>query len=150
MDVILQQNYFSFKNFIYQTETEISMVFPISSTITEVFFQNMESTLMKQLFDTNVALYTRYVHDILLTYNSHHVTPEKVHSYINRIHTNFQFNPTHNSNNGINFLEFLTIRNQSNLPTDIYRKRAPTDTTINFLSNHTTEHRTAAYRCHIN
>ena len=74
--VILQQNYFSFKNLLYQTETGISMVFPISSTITEVFFQNMESTLKKELFDTNnITLYTRYVDDILLTYSSHHVTP---------------------------------------------------------------------------
>jgi len=151
LDVILQQNYFSFKNLIYQTETGIWMVSPISSTITEVFFQNMESILMKQLFDKkNIAFYTRYVDDILLTYHSHHVTPEKIHSYINRIHSNFQFNPTYDSNNGINFLELLTIRNQSNLPIDIYRKPAPTDTTINFLSNHTTEHKTAAYRYHTN
>ena len=35
LDVILQQNYFSFKPLIYQTETGISMVSPISSTITE-------------------------------------------------------------------------------------------------------------------
>jgi len=42
---------------------------PISSTIAEIFLQHMESTLIKQLFDTkNIAFYTRYVDDILLIY----------------------------------------------------------------------------------
>ena len=134
----------SLSSLLYTKQKQESQWFPQSLAL-------LQSTLMKQLFDTNnIALCTRHVHDILLTYSSHHVTTETVHSFINRIHTNFQFNPTHDSNNGINCLEPLTIRNQSNLPTDIYRKPTPTDTTISCLSNHKTEHRTAAYRYHIN
>jgi len=36
------------------------------------------------------------------------------------------------------------------LEIDIHRKPATTDTTINFLSKHPTEHKTAAFRYHIN
>jgi len=49
LDVILQQNHFSFKNHIYQPETGVSVGFPISSTIAEIFLEHMENTLMKQL-----------------------------------------------------------------------------------------------------
>jgi len=63
---------------------------------------------------------------------------------------NLQFNPTYKNNNNINFLDLLIIWNQSKLEIDIYRKPTTTDTTINFLSNHPTKHKTAAYRYHIN
>jgi len=85
---------------------------PISSTIAQIFLQHMESTLMKQFFDTkNVAFYTRYVDDILPIHNSQHITPETKHNYINRIHPNLHFNPTYENNNSINFLDLLIIRN---------------------------------------
>jgi len=57
---------------------------PISSNIEEIFLQHIEATLMKQLFDANnIAFYTRYVDDILLMYNSQHITPETINNYIN-------------------------------------------------------------------
>jgi hypothetical protein len=44
----------------------------------------------------------------------------------------------------------LTItRKHTNLEIDIYRKPTTTDTTINFLSNHPTEHKMPAFRYHI-
>ena len=46
-------------------------------------------------------------------------------------------------------LNLLIIRNPSNLETDIYRKPATTNTPINFISNHPTKHKVAAYRYHI-
>jgi len=71
LDVILQQITSPFKNHIYQPETGVSVASPISSTIAEIFLQHMESTFMKQLFDTkNIAFYTRYVDDILLIQSS--------------------------------------------------------------------------------
>ena len=48
-----------------------------------------------------------------------------------------------------NFLDLLRIRNPTNLETDIYRKPTTTTITIDFLSNHPTEHQIAAYRYHI-
>ena len=110
LDVILQQYYFSFKNHTYQPETGVSMGSPISSTIAETFLQHMENTLMKQLFDTkNIAFYTRYVDDILLTYNSQRITPKTIHNYINEVLPNLQLNPTYKNNDSINFMDLLII-----------------------------------------
>jgi hypothetical protein len=41
------------------------------------------------------------------------------------------------------------IRNNTKLEIDIYRKPTTTNTTINYESNHPTEHKTAAYRQYI-
>jgi hypothetical protein len=66
--VILQQNYCSFENILYQSEKGVSMGSPVSNTIAEIFLQYIEDTYLKQLIDTkNIILYTRYVDDILLT-----------------------------------------------------------------------------------
>ena len=104
-----------------------------------------------QLFDTkNIAFYTRYLDDTLLIYNSQHITPDTINNYINRIHHNLHFKPTNENNNSIHVLDLLIIRNQFYLEMDIYRKPTTTDTTINVLSNQPTEHKTSAYRYHIN
>ena len=42
------------------------------------------------------------------------------------------------------------IRNPFNLEIDIYRKPTTKGSTMNFLSNHSTEHKTPAYCYHIN
>jgi hypothetical protein len=42
------------------------------------------------------------------------------------------------------------IKHPSKIEIDIYRKPATTDTTINYSSNHPTEHKMAAYRYMIN
>jgi len=103
---------------------------------------------MKQLFDMKyVSFYARYVDDILLIYSSQHMTPETIHNYINQIYPNLQFKSTYEDINSINFLDFLIIRNQSNLEIYTLRKPTTTDNTIIFLPNYTTEHKIAAY-CH--
>jgi hypothetical protein len=106
---------------------------------------------MKQQLDTKtIACYTRYVVDILLIYNAKHITFDKINEYVNQIHPNLILNPTHERNDSISFLDLLIVWNQSNLEIDIYGKPTTTDTTINFFSNHPTEHEMAAYRYHIN
>jgi hypothetical protein len=150
LDVILHQNYLAFQNQIYKPEKGVSMGSPISNIVAEIFLQHFETILMKQLLDTqNVIYYTRYVDDILLIYDSKRITPETIHNFINQIHPNLQFNPTHEHNNNISFLDLLITRHSSNLEIDIYRKHT-TDTTINFHSNHPTEQKLAAYHYYIN
>jgi hypothetical protein len=51
--------------------------------------------------------------------------------------------------NSIDFLDMTILCKQTKLEIDIYRKPTTTDTTINFFSNHTIEHKMAALRCHI-
>ena len=93
----------------------------------------------------NIICYTRYIDYILLMYNTKRINPDIIYEYINQIHTNLQLNPTHENNGSINFLDLLIIRNPDNLKIDIYRKPTTMNTTINFLSNHHTEHKIAAY-----
>jgi hypothetical protein len=60
-----------------------------------------------------------------------------------------KFNPPHEDNEQINFLELFLIQKTSKIGTNIFRIPINTDTTISFFSNHTTEHKTAPYRYYI-
>jgi hypothetical protein len=66
------------------------------------------------------------------------------------IHDNIKLNPTHETNEKVNFLDLSITRKPTSLELDIYRKPTATDTTINFHSNHPLEHKLAAYRFFIN
>ena len=150
LEVTLQQNYFSFCNNIYQPEKGVSMGSPISNTDAEIFLQNLENTHLKQILDAkNITFYARYVNDILLIYNTKHTTPKIIHNHINKVHPKLQFTPTFENNNNISFLDLLIIRHLTQVEIDIFRKPT-TDTTINYTSNHPTEHNLAVYRYLIN
>jgi len=59
LETILQQNYFSFENNLYQAEKGISIGSPISNTIAEIFLQQIENPHLKQLFNTkSIIFYT--------------------------------------------------------------------------------------------
>jgi len=49
LETVLQRNYFSFQNNIYQPEEGISMGSPISKTIAEIFLQHLENTHRKHI-----------------------------------------------------------------------------------------------------
>ena len=117
---------------------------PISGTMAKIFLQ-LENTIMKQLIDTKILSYTRYLDDILLIYDSMRTNPDNILRYIDSIHSNIQLSPTMESAN-INFLDLSITRNQTCLNISIFHKPNSTDTTINFLSIHPLEHKMAAYR----
>jgi hypothetical protein len=90
LEVILQQNYFSFHNNIYQSAKVVSMESPISNTVAEIFLQNIENIHLKQILDKqNISFYTKYVDDILLIYNTKYTTPEIIHNHINKYTPNY-------------------------------------------------------------
>jgi hypothetical protein len=51
LDIILQQNYFSFQNNFYQPNKGIAMGSPISGIIAEIVLQFHENTHLNQLLD---------------------------------------------------------------------------------------------------
>jgi hypothetical protein len=105
---------------------------------------------MKHLLDTkNIIYYTRYVDNILIIYDTRYINDNAAHRYTNQIHPNLQLNPTYENNGQINFLDLLIIRKPTKLEIDIYRKPTTTNTTINYTSNHPTEHKIAAYRHYV-
>jgi len=99
LEIILQQNYFSFQDNIYQPEKGISTGSPIYNTIAEIFLQYLGNIHLKQLLDTaTIVLYTRYINNILIMYNNKHTNPETIHNHMNKIHSNLQFITTHEHN----------------------------------------------------
>ena len=144
LESVLRQNYFSFQNNTYQPEKGVSMGSPVSNTVAEIFLQYLENTHLKNILESKqIILYTRYVDDILMIYNTKHTSPETIHQYINKIHSNLQFTPSH-ENNSVCFLDLL-IRQPDKIEIDIYLETTTTETTINY-SNHPNEHKMAAYR----
>jgi hypothetical protein len=70
LDTILNQNYLSFMGQIYKPEKGVAMGSPISGTITEVFLQMLEKSVIKHLIDNRaLTFYIRYVNDIFIIYD---------------------------------------------------------------------------------
>jgi len=87
LKVILSQNYSMFQQKIYQPAQGISMGSPISSLIAEIFLQHYEDANIKQLLDMmSIALYVRYVGDMLVIYNTTKINLHTINTYINKIH----------------------------------------------------------------
>jgi hypothetical protein len=117
LDTILNQNYLSFLGQFYKPEKGVAMGSPISGTITEIFLQTIEKSIIKHLIDNRtLSFYTRYVDDIFLIYDSAATNPDNILQYIN----NIQLNPTHQTNN-INFLDLAISRKTNHLSINIYR-----------------------------
>jgi hypothetical protein len=105
---------------------------------------------IKHLLDTkNIAFYARYVDYILIIFDTTNIDPHNINAYINNIHNNLKLNPTYEEHDSIDYLYLTILRKYKKLEVDIYRKPTTTDNTINFMSNHPTEQKTAAYRFHI-
>lgn len=147
MRLIPSQNYYTFKIYISQKKC-LSMASPISSKIAEIFLKPFKYIHIKQL-ETKTILYTRYLNDIVIIYDSKRTHSDLINTYINQIHTDIKLRHTCENNGCIRFLGLLIILKLSNLETDIFRKPNTTDTTINFLSNHPIEHKVDAVRHYI-
>ena len=124
---------------------------PNSNTVAEIFLQDLGNTHLKQILDAhNITLYARYIGEILLIYNTKHTTPDVIQSHINKVHPNLQFTPNFEHHNSIHFLDLLISRHPTQIEININRKPSTTDTAINYISNHPTEHKMAAKRYLIN
>jgi len=83
LKLILSQSYFMFQQKIYQPLQGISMGSPISSLIAEIFLQHYEDANIKQLLALkNIALYVRYVDDILVIYDTTKINLHTINIYI--------------------------------------------------------------------
>jgi len=123
---------------------------PISGITAKIFLQHLELFHIKSLLDSkHITFYARCVDDILIIYDASRTDLDAIAQYSNSIHRNLQLNPTLEANNRINFLDISIIRKVSQLEIDICHKPTTTDTTINYLFNHPSEHELVAYRYYI-
>jgi hypothetical protein len=95
LNTILQQNYFSFDNQIYQPHKGVTMGSPISGIIAEIFLQSFEEKHLNHILDAHrIIFYTRYVDDILIIYNTEKTNPDHILKYMNSLHDDLVFTPT--------------------------------------------------------
>jgi hypothetical protein len=105
---------------------------------------------IKYLFEIkNITLCACYVDDIPIIHDPQKIDPELTTANTNQVHNNIMFSGTYGDDEQINVLDLLLIWKEPNIHIDIYRKPTSIDTTINFFSNHPTEHKMAAYRYYI-
>jgi hypothetical protein len=120
---------------------------PISGIIAEIFLQWYENLNIKNHMDNkSVILYTRYVDDILIIYDSTKITNQQIIQQANTIHPDLIFDHTMECDKSNNFLDVTIHHNNTTFDINIYRKPTTTDTTIHFNTNHPFEQKTAAFR----
>jgi hypothetical protein len=75
---------------------------------------------------------------------------EQIRTELNSLHQCLIFKSTTEQNNAINYLDLTISRQNNSIDINIFRKPTTTDTTIHYTSNHSMEHKLAAFRYMIN
>jgi hypothetical protein len=92
LDMILKQNYLQFNNQFYKQNEGLTMGAPTSATLTEIFIQHLQHTIIYKILKNHQIIdYHRYVDDILIIYNEHHTNIDKTLDEFNRIHPKIKF-----------------------------------------------------------
>jgi predicted RND superfamily exporter protein len=114
---------------ICQPYKSVAMGSHISGLMAEIFLQNYEQYIVKNILDSNkINFYNRYVDDIIIIFDNNHTNANDILNYMNKVHKDLQFKATEEIDNTISFLDLLITRNHNKLLMDIYRKPTTTDT----------------------
>ncbi|PNF38136.1 hypothetical protein B7P43_G14608 [Cryptotermes secundus] len=145
--MILNQNYFQYNENFYKPRSGIAMGSPLSSTMAEIFLQDLEQNRIKQLLeDEKITYYNRYVDDIFIIYNQTKITPQCLLEHFSGQHRNLQFTINEEVNNQIAYLDLNLFNKNGQIEMEIYRKSTTTDITINNKSCHPREQKLATYK----
>lgn len=107
---------------------------PISSIVIEIFLQFYEDKFIERLLETkNITLFTRYIDDILIIYDTTKIDAELTTSSMNHVNESIMFSPTHENNGQTNFLDLLLIQKESSIEVGVYCKPMTTDTNNQFF-----------------
>jgi len=92
LKVILEQNYFQYNNQFFQQYNGVTMGSPISSTLTEIYFQFIEETHIKELMESQeIIYYKRYVDDVLIIFDHNKINETTIIDYINEADEHLEF-----------------------------------------------------------
>jgi hypothetical protein len=93
LDTILQQNYFTYNNTIYQPHEGIAMGSPISCTVSEIFLQHFETHIIKHFLEIkSLILYKKYVDDdVLKVYDQKKISHQQIIQTTNSIRASLSF-----------------------------------------------------------
>jgi hypothetical protein len=148
--VILNQNYFQYKDKYFKPTKGITMGSPISSTLTEIYLQFFEEPTIRHWMENGEVYYRRYGDDIIILFDQNKINKELISNYMNNIHKCLEFKLTEEENDNIMYLDLSINRNNNDLHLGIHRKPTQAYTTIHFISNHPLEHKLTAYNFYIN
>jgi hypothetical protein len=112
LGIILNQNYFQYKDKFYKPKTGVTMGSSLSGIISEMFIQNLEQNLLKHAPESKTIIYyTQFVYNIFIIYNRNIITPELLLEQFNKQHKALQFTITEENNKQISYLD-LNIKNK--------------------------------------
>ena len=90
-----------FHNLIHKTVQESNLIIDKK----QIKLLTQKKANIKQLLDTkSIALYVRYVDEILVIYDATKINLHTINTYINKIHNNIKLNPTNEEHNSVAFL----------------------------------------------
>jgi len=146
-EIIKKQNYFLNNNKIIHQNDGLAMGAPSSSTLSQIFLQNIEHTHLPCLARKHKLInYFRFVDDILIIYDSRQTNIHAILNDFNSIHPNLQFTKETEQNNTINYLDVTINKKLLKVNISIFRKPTFTDTLIPYTSNHPIQQKYAAIR----
>lgn len=114
---------------------------PLSPFLSELFMANLENILEKR--DLLPKRWWRYVDDVFSIIKKESL-PEILRA-INGIHRDIKFTHEEEKDSKLSFLDILIVRESSNFVFEIYRKPTNTMRVIPRTSNHSYQHKMAAF-----
>lgn len=137
----MNENYFTFRGRYFKTKAGTAMGNPLSPLISEIFMAHFE----KKMDNLKITprIWWRYVDDVIAVVKEKEITT--IWEKINAIHKNIKFTMEGEINNQLPFLDLIIKRKDKHLEFGIYRKTTSTQRTITNDSNHSYQHKMAAY-----
>ena len=137
----MEENYFTFRGNFYKQTKGAPMGNPLSPFLCELFMANLEEKLDQQGFLP--SRWWRYVDDIFSIIKRENLP--KMLEIINSIHKNIQFTHEEEKDDKLPFLDILVRRETEQVNFEIYRKPTNTERVIPSTSNHSYQHKMAAF-----
>lgn len=146
LTIILNQNYFTYNNNIYQQNQGLAMGAPTSSIISEIFLHELDKQIYNIIKNNDPSgKYFRYVDDTLYISQNNGKNIHKIFDEINNLHKNIKFKIEEEINNKLNFLDITIHNNHNNFKFSIYRKPTQNNLIIPNSSMHPPQHKMAAF-----
>lgn len=137
----MEENYFVFRGNFYKQTKGAPMGNPLSPFLCELFMANLENILKERKLLPE--RWYRYVDDIFSIVRKEDLP--KILEAINSIHKDIKFTHEEEKDCKLPFLDLLIIREMSSIDFEIYRKPTNTKRVIPSSSNHSHQHKMAAF-----
>jgi hypothetical protein len=130
LEVILQNNYFSFQNAVYKQVSGLPMGNNVSGILSSVYMDAIEQQTLHQL---NIGLFKRYVDDVFIL-TTDEEEAKNIYRHMNKQNKNIKFEIELPKDKSLSLLDFK-VSMESGTPTfSFFRKQARKPVFINYKS----------------